>query len=97
MPAYWIARAKVDDPVAYKRYADAVPGIVAAYQGRILARGGKSEVLEGPDKFQRFVVIEFPTLDLARACHDSPEYAAASAHRKADGVGELELAITEGL
>ena len=97
MPAYWIARSKINDPVAYKKYTDEVPGIVAAHRGRILARGGKSEVLGGPAKFERFVVIEYPTRDLARACHDSPEYQAASRFRKADGAGEVELVITEGL
>ena len=25
MPAYWVARAKIDDPVAYKRYTDLFP------------------------------------------------------------------------
>jgi uncharacterized protein (DUF1330 family) len=97
VPAYWIARSKVNDPVAYKRYTDLVPGIVAAHQGRILARGGKFEILEGPQKFQRFIVIEFPTLDLARACHDSEAYQSASRHRKVDGAGEVELVIVEGL
>jgi uncharacterized protein (DUF1330 family) len=61
----------------------------------IMARGGRFKVLEGPEKFQRFVVIEFPTLEQAVACHDSPEYQAASAWRKKDGAGEVELVILE--
>ncbi len=97
MAAYWIARSKVNDPVEYKRYTDLVPGIVAAHQGKILARGGKFEILEGPEKFGRFIVIEFPTLDHARACHDSDAYQQASTFRKVDGVGEVELVIVEGI
>ena len=31
MPAYWVARAKVNDPVEYKKYADRVPAILAKY------------------------------------------------------------------
>ena len=30
MPAYWISRCIVNDPVAYKRYTDQVPDIIAA-------------------------------------------------------------------
>jgi uncharacterized protein (DUF1330 family) len=96
MPAYWIARSKINDAVEYKRYTDLVPDIVRAHQGHILARGGDFEILEGPRKFERFVVIEFPTLALARACHDSPAYQQAAKFRKAGGAGEVELVIVEG-
>ena len=41
MPAYWIARSKVNDPVEYKKYTDQVPGIIAKYGGKVLARGGR--------------------------------------------------------
>jgi len=95
--AYWIARSKVNDPERYKRYTDQVPGIVAAHGGRILARGGDFAILEGPQKFHRFIVIEFPSLAHAQACHDSPEYQSASAWRKQDQVGEVELVIVEGV
>jgi uncharacterized protein (DUF1330 family) len=40
MPAYWVARSKINDPVAYKKYTDRVPAIIAKYGGRVLARGG---------------------------------------------------------
>ena len=95
MPAYWIARSKITDPVNYKRYTDLVPAIIARHQGKILARGGRYRVLEGPEKFGRFVVIEFPSLEQAVACHRSPEYQAAAVHRR-DGAGEVELVIVEG-
>jgi uncharacterized protein (DUF1330 family) len=61
MPAYWVARSKVNDPAEYKKYADAVLAILAKYGGKPLARGGRFQVMEGSEKFQRFVVIEFPT------------------------------------
>ncbi len=95
MPAYWVARSRVIDPVEYKKYTDRVPGIMAKFGGKVLARGGRFEILEGPDTFHRFVVIEFPTLAPARACHDSPEYQEASAFRKS-GAGQVELIIVEG-
>jgi uncharacterized protein (DUF1330 family) len=63
MPAYWVARAKVNDPAGYKKYADQIPGILAKHGGKVLARGGRFQIMEGPEKFQRFVVIEFPTFE----------------------------------
>jgi uncharacterized protein (DUF1330 family) len=95
MPAYWIARCKINDPVAYKKYTDQVPGIIAQYGGKVLARGGRFQVMEGSDKYHRFVVIEFPTMEQAVACHRSPEYQKAAAYRRAPGVGEVEQVIVE--
>ena len=41
MPAYWVARSRVIDPVEYKKYTDLVPDIIARYGGKVLARGGR--------------------------------------------------------
>ncbi len=95
MAAYWLARVRIVDPVEYKKYTDLVPPIVKKYGGRILARGGRYEVLEGPEEFERFVVIEFSSLEQAVACHRSPEYREAAAFRRG-GAGINELVIVEG-
>ena len=63
MAAYWLSRCLVRDPVQYKKYTDRVPAIVAAHGGKVLARGGRYQIMEGPETFHRFVVIEFPTLE----------------------------------
>jgi len=97
MAAYWVARAKVNNPEQYKKYADLAPAIIGKFGGRFLARGGKFRILEGPEKFQRFVVIEFPSFEKAVACHESPEYIEAAAHRKKDGASELEVVIVEAI
>ena len=68
--------------------------LVLVHQGKILARGGRFRILEGPEYFERFVVIEFASLDQAVACHRSDEYQAAAALRRA-GAGEVELVIVE--
>ena len=73
MPAYWLSRCKVIDPVEYKKYTDLVPSIIAKYGGKVLARGGKFQIMEGTDRFHRFIVIEFPTLEQAVKCNQSPE------------------------
>lgn len=97
MVAYWVARAKVNDPEQYKKYAELAPAIIGKFGGKFLARGGKFEVLEGPEKFHRFVVIVFPSLEQAAACHNSPEYREAAAHRQKDGASELEVVIVESV
>jgi uncharacterized protein (DUF1330 family) len=95
MPAYWIARAKIIDPTAYKKYTDRVPEIVSRYGGKILARGGRYRIMEGPESFQRFVVIEFPGFEEAVACFESPEYQEAAVFRRAGGV--VENVIVDGV
>ena len=96
MPAYWLARCKINDPVEYKKYTDLVPGIITKFGGKVLARGGRYEIMEGAEKFTRHVVIEFPTLEQAVACHRSPEYQQAAAYRRNNGAGEVEQVIVEG-
>lgn len=95
MAAYWLSRCRIDDPVQYKRYTDRVPAIIAAHGGRVLARGGRYQIMEGPEQFHRFVVIEFPTLEAGVKCFQSPEYSAAAAFRR-DGGGVVENVIVEG-
>jgi uncharacterized protein (DUF1330 family) len=95
MPAYWVARSRIVDPVEYKKYTDLVPAIIAKYGGRVLARGGRYEIMEGPHKFHRFVVIEFPTMEQGVACFRSREYDAAAAFRRS-GAGEVETVMVEG-
>jgi uncharacterized protein (DUF1330 family) len=95
MPAYWVARSRIIDPVEYKKYTDRVPAIIARHGGKVLARGGRFRIMEGPDKFQRFVVIEFPTFEQGVACFASPEYDEAAAFRRS-GAGEVETIVVEG-
>jgi uncharacterized protein (DUF1330 family) len=95
MAAYWLARSRITDPIEYKKYTDLVPGILAQYGGKVLARGGKYQIMEGPQDFHRFVVIEFPCHADAVACFESPEYQHAAAFRRA-GAGVVENVIVEG-
>ena len=91
MPSYWIARAKIFDAAAYKLYTDRVPAIMDQYGGKVISRGAAHEILEGPDHFERFVIIEFNSMDAARRCFNSPEYREAASFRRngaADAVEE---------
>ena len=95
MPAYWVARSRIIDPVEYKKYTDRVPDIVAAHGGKVLARGGKYRIMEGPDIFHRFIVIEFPTMEAAIGCFESQKYQEAAKFRRS-GAGIVENVIVEG-
>jgi uncharacterized protein (DUF1330 family) len=95
MPAYWVARSRIVDPVEYKKYTDPVPGIITKFGGKVLARGGRFQIMEGTDKFHRFVVIEFPTFAQGVACFTSPEYDRAAAFRRS-GAGEVETIMVDG-
>ena len=94
MTAYWIAHVTVSDPEVYARYQALAPAAFAAHGGRFLARGGESDVLEGPE-LARHVVIAFPTLAAARACYESAGYQAARARREVACIAHV--VIVEGL
>ena len=95
MAAYVIADIDVQDPVRYADYRAMVPASIEAYGGRFLARGGKVESLEGPWQPKRTVILEFPSVERAKAWWDSAEYAPAKALRRSASEGSLIL--LEGL
>jgi uncharacterized protein (DUF1330 family) len=94
MTAFWIAHVTITDPAAYADYLAIAPEAIAAYGGVFLARGGESEVLEGPE-LERHVVISFPSLAAAKACYTSPAYERAKAARKNAAIAHVT--IVEGL
>jgi uncharacterized protein (DUF1330 family) len=89
MAAYVIAYVDVKDPVRYKNYRDMVLPTITAYGGRFVARGGQVDVLEGTWRPTRLVIVEFPSVERAKAWWGSPEYAEARALRQATSVGSL--------
>ncbi len=77
MPAYVIADVTIKDPERYPDYVRQVPATLAPYGGRFVVRGGAVEVAEGDWQPSRLVVIEFPSMEQAKAWYDSPEYTPA--------------------
>ena len=74
MPAYLIANVDVHDHGRYERYRELVPATIEKFGGRYLARGGAVEVLEGSLPLKRFVIVEFPSSEAAKAWWASEEY-----------------------
>ena len=88
--AYWIARVDVHDLDAYKQYVETGRPAYERYNAKYLARGGKTEVLEGKAR-ARNVIIEFASMEDALACYNSPEYTKARAIRQKASTGEFIL------
>jgi uncharacterized protein (DUF1330 family) len=82
MPAYIVVEVEVHNPAEYEDYKKLTPGSLKNFQGKFIVRGGKTETLEGDWSPKRFVMLEFPTLELAKAWWASEEYAPAKALRQ---------------
>ena len=82
MPAYIIAEVSIHNPAEYEDYNKLTPGSLKNFQGKFIVRGAKTECLEGDWNPQRIVVLEFPTVELAKAWWASEEYAPAKALRQ---------------
>lgn len=91
MSAYVIANVDIRDPVRYAEYVKLTPATVAPFGGRFIARGGKSECLEGDTAANRVVILEFDTYEQAKAWYDSEGYRTARAVRQSAAVGSLIL------
>jgi uncharacterized protein (DUF1330 family) len=94
MAAYVLVNVKVTDPVRYAAYRQLAQDAIAHHGGKYLARGGETAVLEGNWTPDRIVLLEFPTLDAARAFYHSPEYGAAKAARA--GAAEMSMIAVAG-
>jgi uncharacterized protein (DUF1330 family) len=90
---YWIAHGDVRDLEQYQAYVRANAASFRKFGARFLVRGGPSEVVEGSSR-SRHVVLEFPSLEAARACWHSQGYQAARALRQP--VSEVDLVIVGG-
>ena len=90
--AYLIGDIEVTDPDTYAKYAAGVPDTVAAYGGIYLVRGVAGEVLEGPWTPKRLVVLEFESLERAKAWYNSPEYADLKKLRQSASKGNIIFA-----
>lgn len=82
MPAYIIAEVSIHNPAEYEDYKKLTPGSLKNFQGKFIVRGGKTECLEGKWNPERIVVLEFPSVELAKAWWASEEYAPAKALRQ---------------
>ena len=95
MSAYVIVQVDVKDQTRYEDYKKMVPPSLEKFGGRFLVRGGKTHTLEGGWAPKRFVMVEFPSVEQAKAWWDSPEYRAARDLRWA--TAQSQMIIAEGI
>jgi uncharacterized protein (DUF1330 family) len=93
--AYWVGIYRsISNPDALAAYAKLAGPAITAGGGRTLARGVPALVYEAGIQ-QRTVLIEFDSVEAARATHDSPAYQEALAALA--GGADREIRIVEGL
>jgi len=95
MPAYVVVSIEVHDPERYAEYIERAPATVANHGGRYLVRNGEREALEGEWDLKRFVILEFPTYEAAKAWYESEDYAPVMAIRHATATSRM--IVTEGV
>ncbi|MEO7243459.1 MAG: DUF1330 domain-containing protein [Variovorax sp.] len=93
--AYIIAQVDVTDPAQYEEYKKLSSAAFEAHHVDVLARGGRSETLEGNPGGRRMVVLKFENYDKAKAYYDSPEYLKARNARK--GAAVMNMVLVEGV
>ncbi len=95
MPAYVIVEVEVDDHIIYEEYKKLTPAAIAAYDGKFVVRGAKTECLEGEWNPERIVIIEFPSIERAKEWWSSPEYAKAKSLRQKSA--KTKMILVQGL
>ena len=92
MSAFIVVEVEVLDKERYETYKRMVPPSLEAYGGRFLVRGGGVETLEGEWAPKRLVILEFPSIEQAKAWWGSEEYSEAKALRQATASTQMVLA-----
>lgn len=92
---YVVFDLEITDPAGYEAYRLDGQSTTRAFGGRVLsgepAPRGIVEQLEGDWPTKRFVINEFPTVEIARAWFHSDAYQAAARKRQATSTGRVLL------
>jgi uncharacterized protein (DUF1330 family) len=84
MSAYLIAQVKVGDQAGFRAYERGFFPTLKPFGGRLIVADGAPESIEGEWPDGRTVLIEFPSMDDAKAWYHSDEYQEISAVRWAN-------------
>jgi uncharacterized protein (DUF1330 family) len=95
MTAFVIVDIEVTDPAGYEDYKRLAAPTVALYGGKYIARGGATETLEGGWSPKRLVILQFESMERAKAWLNSDEYREARALRHK--YAKSEMIVVEGV
>ena len=90
MAAYAIAQIVVHNPEEYMKYASQTVASAEKFGGRFLAKGGRAEWIEGSGS-DRNVIVEFESIEAAKAWYNSDEYQAILPIALANSTRTMEL------
>ena len=90
---YWIPHLDVSNPEGFQAYRDLADAAHARFGSKLLARGGRREVVEGKMR-ARNVLREFNSYDEAQAFYRRPDYSRAHPLREPHSV--CDFLIVEG-
>jgi uncharacterized protein (DUF1330 family) len=95
MTAYVILDINVTDPVRYEDYKTLAAPTVELYGGKYIARGGKTETLEGDWSPTRLVILQFDNTEQAKNWLNSTEYSEARNLRHQTAISHM--VVIEGV
>jgi uncharacterized protein (DUF1330 family) len=88
---YAIVGVSIHDHERYADYRSGTEASLEPYGGRFIVRGGATECVEGSWDAERTVVIEFPSIDQARAWYNSDAYQQLAAIRREASTADFVL------
>ena len=95
MTAYVIVDINVTNPVRYEDYKQLAAPTVELYGGKYIARGGRTETLEGDWSPTRLVILQFDSSEQAKNWLNSPEYREARTLRHQ--TANSQMVVIEGI
>ena len=95
MAAYLVVDIEISNPAQFEEYRKLAPAAIAKFGGRYIIRGGAYEVLEGEWQPQRLTIVEFASMEKAKAFYASPEYGAAKKARA--GAAKFKALLVQGI
>lgn len=91
---YLIAHIRVDDKDAFEEFKKLSGAAIKAHNGKVLVRNPSPDHREGGAEGLA-IVIEFESMDAARAFYDSDAYTEARSVR--EKISDTDLILVEGL
>ena len=95
MAVYVVVDIEVTDAGGFAEYRDAVPAIVLRHGGEYLARGGRTEIIEGDWQPGRIVLFRFPDQASVHAFFNDPDYLPLKALRQR--VSSADIVMVDGV
>ena len=89
-----MVRCHINNPEIYSDYIQLAGPAIEKHGGRFLVRGGKQIEVEG-EGYERTVLVEFDSLEQAKACYQSEDY--QEAHQIQQLAAERLVVMVEGV